>query len=239
MKVIMFAILRPAQSRKHEITSCGRLLQAVLLMSAVCASQKTYARSCDCEYMVDGKCAYTILLPVGSDSVSSNCDVAQMTTESISYLANNVSFLWQWMANQTNLLSELQRTVIAVQNYVISNTRVVCSPSVDNQTGTSLSDSAIAMLMEQIHTLLNQSADTVFFSMAQASRLTAKVDQLRRLPSACANISRMFSGPNRLNSSIATMEVSSLFDNTFTANSSNIDNTQSPAGWCPREYILK
>ena len=27
-------------------------------------SQRTYMRTCDCEYVVDGKCAYTLLLPL-------------------------------------------------------------------------------------------------------------------------------------------------------------------------------
>ena len=28
------------------------------------SSQRTYMRTCDCEYVVDGKCAYTLLLPL-------------------------------------------------------------------------------------------------------------------------------------------------------------------------------
>lgn len=43
-----------------------------LLTLATC--QRTYQRSCDCEYMEDGKCAYTLLLPAGGGDSNGVCD---------------------------------------------------------------------------------------------------------------------------------------------------------------------
>lgn len=36
-------------------------------------TQRTYKRHCDCEYMIDGKCAYTLLLPSMTGSSGQNC----------------------------------------------------------------------------------------------------------------------------------------------------------------------
>ncbi len=51
------------------ICACALLLLCLVHQSA---AQRTYLRTCDCEYVMDGKCAYTLLLPLNKGENTSS-----------------------------------------------------------------------------------------------------------------------------------------------------------------------
>ena len=81
-------------------------------------SQRTYQRSCDCEYTVDGKCAYTLLLPSGGGSQSSTCPTGSgngnftAAFESFAQeVRKNISDLESYTGEQAKAIVYLQNTV--------------------------------------------------------------------------------------------------------------------------------
>lgn len=96
------------------------LLTFVLLVGLVSnvSPQRTYQRACDCEYMVNGKCAYTLLLPTGgSDGTCPGSGAAG--SETVEYylrnMTNRVNNLYEIAMNQSLLLSRVQDSIIELQ----------------------------------------------------------------------------------------------------------------------------
>ena len=115
----------------------------VFLFSAFCIttisstiSQRTYRRACDCEYTVDGKCAYTLLLPKGQETCSQGGSTSsgggdspnqQQTNNDvmnrISALQTNVSQLWTASGDQARMLNQLQSMFISQQENMYAMTQ--------------------------------------------------------------------------------------------------------------------
>ena len=95
--------------------------------------QVTFRRSCDCEFMVDGKCAYTLLLPVGtSESCSGdNADTASLR-QSMSLLQRNVTDLRGWLSEQSRLLAQAQSGVLSLQQNVAFLSPIRCNDTSPN-----------------------------------------------------------------------------------------------------------
>ncbi len=86
--------------------------------------QRTFMHTCDCEYITNGKCAYTLLLPVGDNVVDATCpegggQSGGNNTESmedfrleLGRLQANISDLHVWTASQARLLSQLQGIIL-------------------------------------------------------------------------------------------------------------------------------
>lgn len=182
-------------------------------------SQTTYSRTCDCQYMVDGKCAYTLLLPVSSSSDNSGtgCDVTDIVGD-IDSIGRNISFLWQWMANQTSAFDELQSALIVLQNHLITTTTASTTTATTTAAGTSSTSNSSTptvdctrceeLVAELTHVLANHSAQLAEVTRTLASLATAvnssvstlrsQVAQLSQLAANCLVKSRLFSGSNRL-----------------------------------------
>lgn len=94
----------------------------LVAMETGVSSQRTYMRHCDCEYTVDGKCAYTLLLPQSSEST---CSTSESPSSDIESLKSNVSSLLAQTLENAHLLSQLQGSVLYVmqelQNFKSSN----------------------------------------------------------------------------------------------------------------------
>lgn len=85
-------------------------------------SQKTYKRSCDCEYVVDGKCAYTLLLPTqtgGDTNGQAVCPKPSDTTASdLAQIRENITSLDRWSGDQAKMLSQLQSQVLSFHEQI-------------------------------------------------------------------------------------------------------------------------
>lgn len=95
------------------------LLTFALLVGLVSnvSPQRTYQRACDCEYMVNGKCAYTLLLPTGGNG--GTCPGAGAGSETVDYflrnMTNRVNNLYEIAMNQSLFLIRVQDSIIELQ----------------------------------------------------------------------------------------------------------------------------
>ena len=106
------------------------------LLWLVAEGQVTFHRSCDCEFTVDGKCAYTLMLPLGtSGTCSGDSGATASLRQSVSLLQRNVSALRDWLSEQSRLLALAQSGVISLQLRVSS-----LSPGSPNDTSPSFAD---------------------------------------------------------------------------------------------------
>ena len=100
-----------------------RLLVALVALTQA-GTQRTYRRTCDCEYMVDGRCAYTLLLP-GNNGEKQVCPSSEDTrykaeevNDHLMQLRKNMSSLSEWSGEQAKLLSQLQGLVLSQQQTI-------------------------------------------------------------------------------------------------------------------------
>lgn len=84
-------------------------------------------RTCECEYVSNGKCAYTLLLPISEGAAT--CDPSRGSSGSgeqstdlswiqsqLTDLQLNVTILKEWSGSQSRLLSQLQSIIIDLQS---------------------------------------------------------------------------------------------------------------------------
>ena len=84
--------------------------------------QKTFRRACDCEYMVDGKCAYTLLLPSGqggegmcppsSNTDSRNDEMPEDMQQRVNDLHRNYTQLLSMYSSQATMLNQVYSTLM-------------------------------------------------------------------------------------------------------------------------------
>ncbi len=101
--------------------------------------QRTYQRTCECEYMVDGKCAYTLLLPTSSQA-QTLCDTSTQIPQdlegsvwsTLSRLTTNVSQMALWSGEQSRMLNHVQSSIISLQETTISLKDSIQQPTSSN-----------------------------------------------------------------------------------------------------------
>lgn len=111
--------------------TCDTMLvqSAIVLLALVLSAdaQRTFMRSCECEYTVDGKCAYTILLPTSyadptGDGACRSGQTENVISGSVSdklqQLEQRTQNLTDWNAEQTRLFMQLQSVLIYLQDTV-------------------------------------------------------------------------------------------------------------------------
>lgn len=109
--------------RLSNIMAAAKLtvLTFVLLVGLVSnvSPQRTYQRACDCEYMVNGKCAYTLLLPTGGSGDGTCPSAGAGGSETMDYfirnITNRVNNLYDIAMNQSLLLTRVQDAIIGLQ----------------------------------------------------------------------------------------------------------------------------
>ena len=94
----------------------GALLWLMLMLVALSGAQRTYQRHCECEYFVDGRCAYTLLLPT-TNSGEMTCPLSN-SSGSLSRLQDDVSALQTWTGEEAKALLILQNTVSSLATAV-------------------------------------------------------------------------------------------------------------------------
>ena len=103
-------------ARRIDVTLAALIL-AVLVPDYL--TQRTFRRACDCEYTVDGRCAYTLLLPNPALSNTPVCPAGRDESNSLEtelqYVQNNVTQLRAWMGDQSRMLSQLQSSMLLLQ----------------------------------------------------------------------------------------------------------------------------
>jgi len=93
-----------------------RSLLWLLTLVTLSGAQRTYQRHCDCEYSVDGRCAYTLLLPM-TNSGEMTCPLVN-SSESLSRLQDDVGALQTWTGEQAKAIVTLQNTVSTLTDAV-------------------------------------------------------------------------------------------------------------------------
>ena len=95
----------------------------VILLIAICGlllsshGQRTHSRSCDCEYMENGKCVYKLLLPAGGQGAGtcpSDSGSGAMSVElqnSISKLEKNLTDMSLKYSSQTSQINQIYSTL--------------------------------------------------------------------------------------------------------------------------------
>ena len=118
----------------------GKIITLIFLFCAgalTATAQRTHKRFCECEYMVNGKCAYTLLLPTGSSTGKNNNNSVCPTTppntgkpagnspqveKKLEALEKNLTQSQTWNAEQSRQLNQLQSTLIRQQQGMVNLT---------------------------------------------------------------------------------------------------------------------
>ena len=89
--------------------------------------QRTYQRSCECEKTVDGKCAYTLVLPLDSGGNSgSNCkggclapsnDSTTKINSSLNSLGQSIDSIQRWTGEQAKMMVSLQNRLTSLEQH--------------------------------------------------------------------------------------------------------------------------
>ena len=107
--------------RKQVFFGC--LLILVVFMYVDC--QQTYKRGCDCEYMVDGQCAYTLMLPANEGNkeycpTTGDPDLEGLKNN-IQHLTGNVSNLQKWQAEMSRQVNLIHEVIIMKEYDMVAN----------------------------------------------------------------------------------------------------------------------
>ena len=94
-------------------------------LAMVAHTQRTYRRTCDCEYTIDGRCAYTLLLPAPAEGTKGQCPQVEGDKEGegdreqlmahVEQLKANVTDLKLVTGDQARMLSQLQSLLLTQQ----------------------------------------------------------------------------------------------------------------------------
>jgi len=87
------------------------LVWLVTVMTWCSEAQRTYQRHCDCEYVVDGRCAYMLLLPTMSGGEMTCPPVGANLSDSLSRLRDDVGALQTWTGEHAKAVVTLQNAV--------------------------------------------------------------------------------------------------------------------------------
>lgn len=197
--------------------------------SSQVSTQATYQRSCDCEYMLDGKCAYTLLLPTTNQDGGS-CSVPpqnQTISDAVQNLTATVDMFYQMSLDQARLLAQLQGTIIFLQQSVINQTTIqVKLMEIDDLKTTT------DTLSSQLNGLVNL---VQLMKQNQSMNVTDLQDTVQLLKQAtCVQRGPIFSGPNPLSGTSITF--SSEYNTNYGADKVLITNTENtPGAWCPTQ----
>ena len=207
-----------------------RVLPWLLTLLTSRAAQRTYQRHCECEYAVDGKCAYTLLLPT-TTSGEMVCPVAD-SSHSLSRLRDDVTALQTWTGEQAKALVTLQN---AVGNLTAAVQRLQ-----DAESGGSGTDSRIAAEVDAVR----EAVDRLNRTVVGLATLCCGDNQLRPSDSNATRPSgsAVLVSKYRL-CAVRGLLIDSINDSAITASSVDqsssttdvrINSTESDA-WCPSD----
>ena len=240
----------PAFGQPEAMLALSFAVIAAILSTS--SSQRTYVRSCDCEYTVNGKCAYTLLLPIyngsGANAVGA-CDASSSSSSStsaaVSNLHANVSYLLTWSHETTRLISQLQGILLSLTAGNDSSTcrsggcsDVVVTAAVEKQAadianvttslaGLTANVRALNYAMTSLSVNVSGLQQAIANQKLKIDTLTAEVLMLTEW--TCQKRSRLFSGPSQLID--GSVSFSSVYSDTFT--SMNQFAIDSSSAWCP------
>lgn len=132
---------------KFDVYSVLILQIGILMLTFLEAGgQKTYSRHCDCEYIIDGKCAYTLMVPISQVNGGSTCPQGKPSNnqpvsnhtllDSINQkytdLQSNLSKLEKWSWEQAKLTAQLQGIVIQNLGNLHNNNKPNTKDNINN-----------------------------------------------------------------------------------------------------------
>jgi len=215
-----------------------RTLLSLLMLVVVTptSAQRTYQRHCDCEYWVNGKCAYTLLVPATSNG-DMTCPLAN-SSASLSRLQDDVSALQTWTGEQAKAVVMLQNSI----NALMAAVRRLETADGTRRPATDTSNSSqSAAALDDIKTAVDQLNRTVVRLTAlcrgrcsdDTSATSSSLErQLVSKYQLCAVRGLIVSTVN--NSAITASSVNeSVSTSDVRINSTSDDNNS--GGWCPSQ----
>ena len=156
---------------------------AALLLVVWCGvapGQPTYDRQCQCEYTVDGQCAYTLLLPAGGSCPGGDSSSRRQVED----LQQNFTALSVVALRQSERLGRLQEHVLDVQSRLAGLTeKLTDSPQTQNGTrtadGTGTQQEEIRALATNLDTGLRRNNETMSRLEEKVSNVAANVSVLQ------------------------------------------------------------
>ena len=202
-------------------------------------TQRTYSRTCGCEYMRDGSCAYTLVVPLGGLSEgacqTANQPESNQSNDEIQQLRQNLTDIAQNSEQNTRILAQLQSLMLNMQ-------------STEN---TSL-QSNINMSLTLVLNAINVLTTSVQSVQEQSQRSEQRLDEIEQrqtsiqTPEGCRTKGLLISGRS-VNSSEGgagryldndQLHSSSIYNEEHGKLKSRIFTTESPAAWCPGKCYI-
>jgi len=206
---------------------CGvvRALLWLVMFVTLSGSQRTYQRHCECEYWLDGRCAYTLLLPTTKSG--DVCPLVNSTA--LSRLQDDVTTLQTWTGEQAKAVVTLQNSVIALSATV--QRLQDAGGSEDSSDSQSAAMNAVKAAVDQLNRTVVELTALCSGRCGNETETTTLERQLVSKYRLCAVRGLIV---NSINDSAIT--ASSVNQSTSTSdiriNSSSSDN-DSGGGWCP------
>ena len=170
------------------------LALAVAALSVMRAhAQRTYRRECECEYTVNGRCAYTLMLPAsatGSGNGNGACprDVSQTerVNAEVTSLRDNVTALLNSSLQLTSLMTQLQAHVLQQRGDIIASNdnakdALACCGEGKNNVS-DIRDELSAVQednIRQMDTIRNR-LDALVAAITSASENLSRIDDVRK-----------------------------------------------------------
>lgn len=231
----------------------------VLLMClSLCMCQRTYMRTCDCEYTVDGRCAYTLMLPgsVAGEGCPAGAQGGGELTERVEQVEKSVSqlvglqgavvTLQTLMLNGTNIsridasqaggsrdLAKLRDDMDVLQSRLV-NVEQTANSVDDHQDYLSTKINELTDDLNSMTSRTDQLDVTSDEVKTRVSDVQAMMTKLQESGLLCYSRGLVVSGPvKQLEESDIT--VSSVFNADHGVDKLRINNNQKPGAWCPRK----
>ena len=161
-----------------------RLVVILAMLAVISRAQKTFMRSCDCEYTADGKCAYTLQLPISQTMpIGETCANSKLSTEQLERITSaeskveqlevNVKTVTEDTQQNSRILLDMQSKVIALQHslYVngteededvpLTGTSGDTAKVPDGETTSSTSTSELQKAINEITTKIDRQQDAI------------------------------------------------------------------------------
>ena len=225
-----------------------------LLLATLSTAQKTYQPYCGCDSIIDGKCVYTLHLPIygagnTADTMQSQCSVQEQTITDIN---SNLGQLNEQLAEAKNHISQLQSGLIDIQSRALNQTALLLQLASQREklevVGNSLD--MIFRGVEELSVKVDddddkiQSQEQLILALSIANnktltRIKHVEDELKAVMGntglVCAQQALLVTGLEE-QISLDQIKVSSMYDNTHGADKLRINTEIKPAAWCACEY---
>ena len=231
----------------------------LLLLVATTVAQQTALRNCDCEYMIDGKCAFTFLAetdgrscPVSPRHLQTQLSAVQANFNSTRITMHDhmlkLNALNSGLHNLQQNFTSFSQSVSQTQSVLEQTFSTLQGQVTSLQDESSTTQGAVMTLSGRLATLQSTQEDLVQTVSSQSQQIalqnatiTSLANELAELQTRyaamlCTKRGLLVSGSS---STIPDEKIttSTAYDETHGGDRSRITINQAPGAWCPSKYI--